>query len=85
MLSYLDYCQANPYYGCQSFLVEQRQFQEHPNILWLSITCDGVLFLHPGAHLEREILESESARQGEASPARRTEKRREKEKKEAQA
>ena len=81
MLSYLDYCQANPYYGCQSFLVEQRQFQEHPNILWLSITCDGVLFLHPGTHLEREILESESAK--EKAPSDKDEKRREKEKKEA--
>ena len=59
MLSYIDYAQASVYYGEQSFLVEQRQFAEHPNILQLAVTCEGVLFLHPGMHLEKELLEAE--------------------------
>ena len=64
MLSYVDYCQSNPLYGMQCCYVEQRQFNEHPNILLLGVTCEGVLFLHPGNHLDRELLAVEAT--GEA-------------------
>jgi len=61
MLSYIDYCQSNPLYGMSCCYVEQRQFNEHPNILLLGVTCDGVLFLHPGNHLDRELLTVEAS------------------------
>ena len=56
MLSYLDYSQANVYYGVCLFLVEQRQFQEHPNILMLGVNCEAVSLMHPGLHFDKELL-----------------------------
>ena len=65
MLSYIDYCQGNALYGMACCYVEQRQFNEHPNILLLAVTCEGVLFLHPGNHLDRELLAVEAPAEAE--------------------
>ena len=78
MLSYVDYCQSNPLYGMSCCYVEQRQFNEHPNILLLGVTCEGVLFLHPGNHLDRELLAVEGSG-GDGKDSHRNNRDREKE------
>lgn len=52
--SYLQVMQGWSFYGATFFPIEQKQFKDYPDILYIGITCEGVLLMHPQ---KRTVLE----------------------------
>jgi hypothetical protein len=55
--NYLQLVQEWIFYGATFFEVEQRQFKDYPSPLYVGVTCEGILLLHPQ---KRTVLENYS-------------------------
>eukprot|EP00461_Guttulinopsis_vulgaris_P001498 UN01498 len=53
--NYLQLVQEWTFYGATFFHVEQRQFKDYPANLFLAVTCDSILLIHP---TKRTVLEN---------------------------